>query len=219
MSPGRYWLRAEVDPDDWARESNEVNAPADAASLFTIPGYAANPVAAGTVSATGPTTIPLSTTSFGSGLGSRVFRIIVPPRRGTLNVASGPTFTGTSVVYTPSPGWVGPDRFTYTVQNSSSSFPRYPTPAAVTLNVGGVFPNVSISGAPATMFAGTSARLLRDGAGGRPVCELDRERCLRRLARDGHSGPERALHCARDGSSRAARSRSVPRAGPAPTTR
>ena len=89
-----------------------------------------------------------------------MFRIIEPPRRGTLNVPSGPTFTATSVVYTPSPGWVGPDRFTYTVRNSSSSFPRYPTPAAVTLNVGGVFPNVSLSGAPATMFTGTSARLI-----------------------------------------------------------
>jgi hypothetical protein len=160
VSPGRYWLRAEVDPDDWARESNEVNAAADASSLFTIPGYAANPVDAGTISATGPTTIPLSTTSFGSGLGSRVFRIIVPPRRGTLNVPGGATFTGASVVYTPDPGWAGPDRFTYTVHHTSSSFPRYPTPAAVTLNVGGMFPNVSISGAPATMYAGTSARLL-----------------------------------------------------------
>ena len=74
--------------------------------------------------------------------------------------APGPTFTNTSVVYTPFPGWVGPDRFTYTVRNSSASFPRYPAPAAVTLNVGGVFPNVSISGAPATLLAGTSARLL-----------------------------------------------------------
>ena len=160
VSPGRYWLRSEVDPDDTARESNEVNAMGQATSLFTIPGYAANPVAAGTVSASGPTTIPLSTTSFGSGLGSRVFRIIVPPRRGTLNVPSGPTFTSSSVVYTPSPGWIGPDRFTYTVGNSSSSFPRYPTPAAVTLNVGGAFPNVSLSGAPATMYTGTSARLI-----------------------------------------------------------
>jgi Lysyl oxidase/Bacterial Ig domain len=160
VSPGRYWLRAQVDPDDWARESNEVNAAADASSLFTIPGYAANPVAAGTISATGPTTIPLSTTSFGSGLGSRVFRTIVPPRHGTLSVPNGTTFTTSSVVYTPHPGWAGPDRFTYTVHHTSSSFPRYPTPAAVTLNVGGVFPNVSISGAPETMYTGTSARLL-----------------------------------------------------------
>ena len=56
----------------------------------TIPGYAANPVAAGTISASGPTTIPLSTTSYGTGLGTRTFRIIVPPRHGTLNVPTRP---------------------------------------------------------------------------------------------------------------------------------
>ena len=164
VAPGNYWVRADVDPDDVVREINEVNAGAYFGSTatvpWTIPGYAANPVAAGTISATGPTTIPLSTTSFGTGLGTRTFRIIVPPRHGTLNVALGPTFTNTSVVYTPRPGWVGPDSFSYTVRNSSSSFPRYPTAASVTLNVGGVSPNVGISGAPASMFTGTSARLL-----------------------------------------------------------
>ena len=159
VSPGNYFIRADIDPDDITRESNEVNPPAYLASPV-IPGYAANPVAAGTVSASSPTTIPLSTTSFGSGLGTRTFRIIAPPRHGTLNVALGPTFTNTSVVYTPRPGWAGPDSFTYTVRNSSSSFPRYPTAAAVSLNVGGVSPNVAISGAPATLFTGTSARLI-----------------------------------------------------------
>jgi hypothetical protein len=161
--PGLYWLRADIDPDDTVRESNEINPPAyfgtTSTTAWTIPGYLASPVAAGTVSATGPTTIPLSTTSFGSGLGTRAFRIIVPPRHGTLNVVSGPTFTSASVVYAPRAGWVGPDSFTYTAQNSSSSFPRYPAPAAVTLNVGGVFPNVAISGAPVSLLAGTSARL------------------------------------------------------------
>ena len=164
VSPGNYWVRADVDPDDVVREINEVNGGAYFGSTatvpWTIPGYAANPVAAGTVSASGPTTIPLSTTAFGTGLGTRTFRIIVPPRHGTLNVALGPTFTNTSVVYTPRPGWVGPDNFSYTVQNSASSFPRYPTAASVTLNVGGVSPNVGISGAPASLFTGTSARLL-----------------------------------------------------------
>lgn len=157
--PGNYYLRAEIDPDDVVRESNEVNAATFRSSTSQIPGYAANPVAAGTVTPGGPTTIPLSTTSFGSGLGTRTFRIIEPPRHGWVSPAPGPTFTSTSVVYTPFPGWKGPDRFTYTVQQSTSSFPRYPAPAAVTLNVGGVFPNVSISGAPATILAGTSARL------------------------------------------------------------
>ncbi len=164
VTPGRYWVRADVDPDDVVRESNEANVPAYYGSSetveWTIPGYAANPIAAGTLSPSAPSTIPLSTTSFGSSLGTRVFRIIEQPRRGTLDVPGGPTFTNTSVVYTPRPGMVGPDRFTYTVQRSNSSFPRYPATAAVTLNVGGVAPNVGISGAPASMNTGSSVRLL-----------------------------------------------------------
>jgi hypothetical protein len=54
------------------------------------------------------------------------------------------------------------------VQNSSSTFPRYPTPAAVAVNVGGMSPNVAISGAPPTMFTGTSARLLATVLGDDP---------------------------------------------------
>ena len=160
VPPGEYNLRADIDPEDVVRESNEVNPGAFRTTDSVIPGYRANPVDAGTVTAGGPTTIPLSTTSFGSSLGTRTFRIIEPPKHGWVTPVPGPTFTNTSVTYTPFPGWVGPDRFTYTVRNSSSSFPRYPAPAAVTLNVGGVFPNVSISGAPPTLLAGASARLL-----------------------------------------------------------
>jgi hypothetical protein len=157
--PGVYWLRAEIDPDDIVRETNEVNAASFAAAGSTIPGYRATPVNAGVVSATAPTTINLATQSFGSNLGTRHFRIIQPPRHGRLDRPGGPTFAAASVVYTPDPGWVGPDSFTYEARDSASAFPRYPTNAAVTLNVGGVSPNVALSGAPASMTAGTSARL------------------------------------------------------------
>ena len=159
VQPGVHWLRAEIDPDDIVRESNEVNAGTFAATSSTIPGYRAKPVNAGVVSASGPTTVNLATDSFGSGLGPRVFRIIVPPRHGRLSQASGPTFSTPSVVYTPDPGWVGPDTFSYEARDSANTFPRYPANAAVTLNVGGVSPSVALSGAPASMTAGTSVRL------------------------------------------------------------
>ena len=159
VQPGAYWLRSEIDPEDFVRESNEVNTPAFAASSSTIPGYRSLPVNAGVISATSPTTINLATQSFGSNLGAPEFRIISQPRHGRLSRPGGPTFSGSSVVYTPDPGWVGPDRFTYEARDSNSAFPRYPTNAAVTLNVGGVAPNVSLSGAPASMTAGTSVRL------------------------------------------------------------
>jgi hypothetical protein len=160
VSPGLYYLRSDIDPDDVVRETNEVNSGTFATSSSTIPGYRAKPVNAGVVSAAAPTSINLATDSFGTGLGTPAFRIIEPPRHGSLNRASGPTFSGASVVYTPSPGWVGPDRFTYTAQNSTSEFPHYPAAAAVSLNVGGVSPSVALSGAPVSMFTDTSARLL-----------------------------------------------------------
>jgi hypothetical protein len=159
VAPGVYWLRSEVDPEDFVRETNEVNAGAFATASSTIPGYRAKPVDAGVVSATGQTTINLASDSFGSNLGARAFRIISPPRHGWLSQASGPLFSSPTVVYTPHPGWVGPDRFLYEVRDSASQFPRYPTNAAVTLNVGGVSPNVALSGAPASMSAGTSVPL------------------------------------------------------------
>ena len=159
VQPGVYWLQAQIDTDDYVRESDEVNVGAFAADSSTIPGYRAKPVSAGVVNATGPTMVSLDTDSFGSNLGARVFRIIEPPRHGRLSQESGPTFTADSVEYTPDPGWVGPDSFTYEARDDTNTFPRYPAAAAVTLNVGGVSPSVSLSGAPALMTAGTSARL------------------------------------------------------------
>jgi hypothetical protein len=159
VQPGAYWIRTEVDPQNYVREVNEVNPPAFPASTSTVPGYRAKPVNAGVVSGSAPTTIPLATDSFGSGLGARAFRIIVSPKHGFLNVGGGSLFSTPSVTYRPNPGWVGPDSFTYEAHDSSSSFPPYPATAAVTLNVGGVTPNVAISGAPASMVAGTSTRL------------------------------------------------------------
>jgi hypothetical protein len=171
VQPGVYWLRSEVDPEDFVRESNEANAATFASASSTIPGYRAKPVSAGVVSASGPTTVNLATDSFGSGLGARVFRIIAPPRHGWLSQASGPTFSTSSLVYTPHPGWVGPDTFLYEARDSANTFPRYPTAAAVSLNVGGVSPSVALSGAPASMTAGTSARLFAAVTGDDPRVE------------------------------------------------
>jgi hypothetical protein len=160
VSPGVHWLRAEIDPEDFVRESDEANSATFATSSSTIPGYRARPVNAGVVSASGPTTVNLATDSFGSNLGARAFRIIAPPRHGRLNQPSGSTFSTASVIYTPTAGWVGPDSFMYEVRDANSPFPRYPATASVSLNVGGVSPSVALSGAPVSMMAGTSTRLI-----------------------------------------------------------
>jgi len=189
VQPGVHWLRAEIDPDDVVRESNEVNAATFAASSSTIPGYRALPVNAGVVSASGPTTVNLSTQSFGSGLGARAFRIIAPPRHGRLSQPSGPTFSSSSVTYTPDPGWVGPDSFLYEARDSASAFPRYPANAAVALNVGGVSPNVALSGAPASMTAGTSARLFATVIGDDPRVDWAIDGISGGTAQTGHVDP------------------------------
>jgi hypothetical protein len=160
VQPGRYWLRAEVDPDNWARESNESNAPAFAGQMSTIPGYVARPLDAGIVGIAGPTQLGLAADSYGSNLGAVQFRITTPPRHGRLDRALGAPFSGGNVVYTPDPGWLGPDRFTYDARDSRSEFPHHPASAAVTLGVGGLIPAVAISGAPASMYTGTSVRLV-----------------------------------------------------------
>ena len=159
VQPGTYWLRAEVDPDNWARESNESNPSAYAAKASTIPGYVARAIDAGIVSTTAPTQIRLATDRYGSNLGAPEFRITAPPRHGRLNKAAGAPFQGTDVVYTPDPGWLGPDRFTYEARDSASEFPRHPASAAATLGVGGLTPAVAISGAPASMYTGARVRL------------------------------------------------------------
>ena len=208
VAPGTYYLRSEVDPDNVVRESNETNAATFRSSSSTIPGYRALPVNPGVVSATGPTTINLATQSFGSGLGTRAFRIIEAPHHGRLNQASGPTFSSSSVVYTPDPGWVGPDTFTYEARDSANTFPRYPAAAAVTLNVGGVSPSVALSGAPAVMTAGTSARLFASVIADNPRVRLDDRRHLRRLRSGRQRRPDRVVPRPRAGATRRGTSRS-----------
>ena len=159
VQPGTYWLLSEVDPDNWARESNESNAGAFASRSSTVPGYVAKGVDAGVIGVAGPTTVRLAVNTYGSGLGAAEFRITAPPRHGTLSRAVGAPFRGGDVAYTPDPGWLGPDRFTYEVRDSSTEFPRHPASAAATVAVGGTTPAVAISGAPAQMYTSTTVRL------------------------------------------------------------
>ena len=175
-----------------AREQRGRTPRAFATASSTIPGYRAKPVDAGVVSATGPTTIHLATDSFGSGLGARAFRIIAPPRHGTLNQAERPDVLGVERGLHAAPR-LGRARTGSPIRarDSASTFPRYPAAAAVTLNVGGVSPNVALSGAPASMSAGTSARLFATRDRRRPARDVDGRRHLRRLAAGRQRRPDR----------------------------
>ena len=160
VPPGVYRLGSRIDPQNVVIESNESNnGDGFAASASTIPGYVAGPVAPPPATLGQPTTIQLSATMFGSP-GARRFRAESAPKHGTINRAVGETFTASQLVYTPDPGYKGPDDFEYSALDSTSAFPVNPVRAVVSLSAGHPPPSVQISRAPKAIVAGTSVELL-----------------------------------------------------------
>jgi hypothetical protein len=102
--------------------------------------------------------VPLSAAKFGTQSDANLrYRVVTPPAHGTLSQPAGQDFAaGTPLVYTPAPGYAGADAFTYVARSAASAFPTNPQAAAVTI---GDARSVAISGAPASMVAGTSAQL------------------------------------------------------------
>jgi hypothetical protein len=183
VAPGRYWLRADADPDGVIAETDEVNPGAYDTQASIVNGYRADPVAAGTVPAFGPTPIALTATTFDDvyrgSPGPREFQVVTPPAGGTLDLPTGTWFSGAQVRYTPKPGFSGPDSFTVAARDSSTPFPRTPPSAAVTLTVqgsgqgtlqsqtvtgsgGGV---LGISGAPQSVYTSSTTQLRATGPG------------------------------------------------------
>lgn len=157
-APGLYWVAAEADPDNVIRERDENNPIAFSNTPVTVPGYTPQPVGA-TVDYQKPKAITLASRGFG-GVSGVAYRIETLPQHGTLNVTTGQDLTNPNIVYTPKPGYGGPDSFTYSAQDTASSFPATRATAAVTLSVG-ADPStaVGISGAPGALFTGVGAKL------------------------------------------------------------
>lgn len=175
VAPGRYWLRADTDPDGVIAESDERNTGSYDAEPSVVNGYLANPVAA-QVAALGPTAITLDATKFDDSHrgspGALEFQIVTPPAGGTLDQPTGRWFSGSQVHYTPNLGVSGADSFTVAARDASSPYPRNPPSAAVTLAVqspvrlaasgGGV---LGISGAPKSVYASSQTQLRASGPG------------------------------------------------------
>jgi hypothetical protein len=159
-APGVYYLANQADPHDRILEADETNNQIGFAEVpSTIPGYNALPVGPVETLEDTAVTVTLESERFGSP-GSRRFRVVTPPAHGSLDVATGATFSASSVTYTPDPGHTGPDSFEYVAVDQSSAYPLNPTRAAVSIDVGEApTPSVQISGAPASLIAGTSAAL------------------------------------------------------------
>jgi hypothetical protein len=183
VAPGRYWLRADADPDGVIAETDEVNPGAYDAQASIVNGYRADPVAAGTIPALGSTPITLAATTFDDvhpgSPGPRQFQIVTPPAGGTLDRAAGTWFSGATVSYTPKPGFAGPDTFTVAARDASTPFPRNPRSAAVTLTVQGTPQGaqrsstlagsgagmLGISGAPQSVYTSSTTQLRASGPG------------------------------------------------------
>lgn len=130
VAPGNYYLSALSDPNDIVEESDETNNDRVWTNTLTVvPGYLATDVNGGTVGAA--TTINLAADVYGSP-GARRFTIESAPSHGSLDVAVGGVITGSAVVYTPDPGYDGPDSFTFSAYDDDSAYPTNPDPAAVT---------------------------------------------------------------------------------------
>jgi hypothetical protein len=106
-----------------------------------------------------PKQVTLGATAYGSP-GARLFRVVAPPKHGTLSVATGTDFSSPSVTYTPASGYSGPDQFTYRASDSTSPYPIHPTTATVALTVGAPpQPRVVIDTAPTSVATGDQAQL------------------------------------------------------------
>jgi hypothetical protein len=163
VQPGNYQLAARVDPNNVIAESNEGNN-GHRFLPYTVQGYTAKPVTAPQTGAA--RTVTLAADAFTNGessLGQRRFVIRSLPKHGTLNMPVGAQFAGSTVQYTPKPGYLGSDSFTYSAVTSGFSYPRAPAEATATLAGNTVV--VGLSGAPPSMVVGTSVQLSATVAG------------------------------------------------------
>jgi len=164
-APGSYYLAAQADPENRVAESNESNnGVAFMAQPTIVPGYVAKSI--------GPVATPYGQSvgiELGSdayqhpnlgSLGPQLFRVTSPPANGTISVAVGRQFANPVVTYVPNPGFAGVDSFEYEVRDPTSAYPLNAPRASAVINVGNnPSIGVAISGAPAKLVAGTSAKL------------------------------------------------------------
>ncbi|MDH3227884.1 MAG: lysyl oxidase family protein [Thermoleophilia bacterium] len=173
-APGQYYVAAEADPEDRVLESNESNnGIAFTPEPVTVPGYVAAPVGPLGTPAGQAIGVELGASAFShpiGGIGARAFRVTTPPANGTLNVTVGQLFTNPVVTYVPNPGFSGVDTFEYEARDLTSAYPLNSQRASAVINVGAI-PSITvvISGAPASLVVGTSAKLtatVTNGSGG-----------------------------------------------------
>src|SRR6476619_2301844 len=104
--PGEYWLREDVNPLGFVKETGGANAPSYATSPTIIPGFVAL-AQAGSVNGGEASTLTLTSQAFKDTQTPR-YAIVSGPQHGTLGAVSG-----NHVTYTPAAGYTGPNTFTF----------------------------------------------------------------------------------------------------------
>jgi hypothetical protein len=126
--PGEYWLREEVNPEKVIQEEGVGSKVAYAKRPTIIPGFDALAQTTGT-SAGEAETITLSSEAFEDSV-TPAYTLRSQPQHGTLGAVNGD-----QVIYTPAPGYAGPDSFTFSAADPNSEFPRSPAVATVSIEV------------------------------------------------------------------------------------
>jgi len=152
--PGEYWLREDVNPTGVIKEAGGANVPSYATTPTIIPGFIAQPQAV-SVKEGESKTVTVTSKAF-NDTATPKYALVASPQHGKLTIVSS-----NSATYTPNAGYTGPDSFTFSAADPNSQFPRSPAIGTVSIEVGAVStqPSVSIEGAPASLLAGSSAQL------------------------------------------------------------
>jgi hypothetical protein len=141
--PGEYWLREDVNPTGVIQETGGANTPAYSTTPTIVPGFDAQAQAASTHIGES-TTLTLTSKAWNDSATPK-YTIVSQPQHGTLGAVSK-----NQVTYTPTPGYSGPDSFTFAAADPSSEFPRSPAVATVAIEVAGTAPTSGLLAGDAT---------------------------------------------------------------------
>jgi hypothetical protein len=150
--PGEYWLREDIDPTDVVKQTGGGPKFDYAKTPSVVPGFDAEPAMLN-VNEGEAKVVSLLSRSY-EDEAAPVYTVVSAPQHGTLSAVEG-----SSVTYTPDPGYSGSDTFTFSAADPSSPFPEHPALATVSISVASTARTLSIGGAQDEMIAGTSVQL------------------------------------------------------------
>jgi hypothetical protein len=127
--PGEYWLREDVNPLSYIKETGGANSPAYATSRTIIPGFDA--LAQSTSTQAGEATTVTLTSKAWNDSATPKYAVVSQPQHGTLQAGSA----NNQVIYRPASGYTGQDSFTFLASDPNSPFPRNPAIATVSIEI------------------------------------------------------------------------------------